>query len=284
MTAVFPRLDTQPFPAGSRIALALEYCGGEFKGWQSQAKPRVATVQDSLEAALAKVLARPVALICAGRTDAGVHASHQVVHFDLPVARSEKALVMGCNSQLPHSLAVKWVRPVDAEFHARFSATARRYRYIILNRPLRSAHLHGLVTQNPLQLDAELMHREAQVLLGEQDFSAFRAASCQSPTAMRNLHFIAVRRRGEFVVIDLQGNAFLHHMVRNIAGVLMAVGSGEMSAGWTAEVLASRDRTQGGVTARPEGLYLVDVSYPEQFSLPATELGPQFMNNLALPA
>ncbi|MBD2859049.1 tRNA pseudouridine(38-40) synthase TruA [Spongiibacter sp. KMU-158] len=282
MNTPFPQLDTQPFAAGSRIALALAYRGGDFKGWQSQGKPRVNTAQDCLETALAKITNQPVSLVCAGRTDAGVHASYQVVHFDLPCPRSEKALVMGCNSNLPDSLAVKWVRSVDPDFHARFSATARRYRYIILNRPLRDVHMSGLVTQYAHPLDAALMNDEAQALVGEQDFSAFRAASCQSRTPMRNIHFISVKRRGDYVVIDLQGNAFLHHMVRNIAGVLMAVGSGQMPAGWTAEVLASCDRTQGGVTARPEGLYLVDVSYPAHFALPENQPGPAFLADISL--
>ncbi len=277
MNTDFRRLSSEAIAAGTRIALALEYQGGEFKGWQSQAKPRVSTVQDALEQALVEVCAAPVSLICAGRTDAGVHASHQLVHFTLPCSRSEKALVMGCNAKLPKSVSVKWVRAVSDDFHARFSATARRYRYLIHNAPLRSPHLQGLATFFDQPLDAELMHREAQALLGENDFSAFRAASCQSRTPMRNIHFLNVTRFGDFVLIDLEGNAFLHHMVRNIAGVLMAVGSGQMPAGWTAEVLASRDRTQGGVTARPDGLYLVDVTYPSEYGLPSTALGPAFI-------
>lgn len=273
----FERAAPEPLPTGTRIAMALEYQGRAYRGWQRQDKPYVSTVQAAVEAAVSHVAAQPVTILCAGRTDAGVHASHQLIHFDTPVARSAKAWLAGSNALLPEDVAAKWVRPVPADFHARFSATARRYRYVILNQARRSAHLVGGVTHFDLPLDAELMHREAQCLLGEQDFSAFRAASCQSVSPMRNIHFITVQRFGRMVMIDIQGNAFLHHMVRNIAGVLMAVGSGQQPPGWTADVLATRDRTQGGVTAKPDGLYLVDVIYPPQFGLPAAAPGPEFV-------
>lgn len=273
----FVRYDSKLLAAPRRIALALEYNGQQYRGWQRQAKPPMASVQAQLERALSKVAATPLSVICAGRTDAGVHAAHQVVHFDSPVARSLKAWTLGINAQLPADIAVKWAQPVADDFHARFSAGARRYRYIILNRSRPTAHLRGLVTHVDAPLDVALMHREAQVLVGEQDFSAFRAAACQSRTAMRNIHFVHLRQCGPFVVIDIQGNAFLHHMVRNIAGVLIAVGRGDKAPGWTAQVLASRDRCQGGVTARPDGLYLVDVSYPPAFALPGNELGPDFL-------
>jgi len=275
----FERADTETLPEGTRIAMALEYQGGAYRGWQSQDKPKVATIQDALESALSSVAASPVTVICAGRTDAGVHASHQVVHFDAPVGRSVKAWHAGCNALLPTDIAVRWVRPVAGDFHARFSATARRYRYVILNQLRRSAHLVGGVTHIDVPLDEALMHREAQVLVGEQDFSAFRAASCQSHSPMRNIHYVNVNRHGRYVVIDIQGNAFLHHMVRNIAGVLVAVGSGAQPVGWTAEVLASRDRSQGGVTAKPHGLYLVDVNYPSEFDLPQLSPGPEFIRS-----
>ncbi|MDX1504071.1 MAG: tRNA pseudouridine(38-40) synthase TruA [Spongiibacter sp.] len=277
----FTRVDSTPLPAGTRIAMGIEYHGSPFRGWQSQAKPRVPTIQDALEGALSSVAAKPVTVICAGRTDAGVHASSQVVHFDAPSPRSQKAWLAGCNSLLPDEVAVKWVTAVDSEFHARFSATARRYRYLILNQPTRSAQLVKAITHCDQPLDAALMHKEAQCLLGEQDFSAFRAASCQSLSPMRNIHFIRVERFGRLVMIDIQGNAFLHHMVRNIAGVLMAVGGGQAKPGWTAEVLASKDRTQGGVTAKPHGLYLVDVSYPAAFNLPKAPIGPEFIRTFA---
>ncbi|MFT6577647.1 MAG: tRNA pseudouridine38-40 synthase [Zhongshania sp.] len=273
----FDRFADDPLPVGCRIAMAVEYQGSAYRGWQSQDKPKVATVQDALQAAISSIAATPVTVICAGRTDAGVHATHQVVHFDAPVARSLKAWVAGVNAKLPKDVAVQWARRVPDDFHARFSATARRYRYIILNQARRSAHLASGLSLVEQPLDAELMHREAQVLLGEQDFSAFRAASCQSKTAMRNIHFANVSRQGRYVVLDIGGNAFLHHMVRNIAGVLIAVGAGHMPVGWTQQVLASRDRNQGGVTAKPHGLYLVDVSYPSHFNLPESRIGPDFV-------
>jgi tRNA pseudouridine38-40 synthase len=276
-SAAFERIGSAPLAEG-RIALAVEYQGGGYRGWQRQANPQMASVQEQLETALSRIAARETTVICAGRTDAGVHAGHQLVHFDAPAGRSLKAWVAGCNSLLPRDVVVKWARPVAEDFHARFSATARRYRYVILNRSRTSAHLNGLVTHVDTPLNVALMHSEAQSLLGERDFSAFRAASCQSHTAMRNIHFVDVRRWQDFVVIDIQGNAFLHHMVRNIAGVLIAVGSAEKPAGWTAEVLESCDRTQGGVTAKPDGLYLVDVIYPEKYALPLNVPGPSFLS------
>ncbi|GAB3380149.1 tRNA pseudouridine(38-40) synthase TruA [Spongiibacter taiwanensis] len=273
----FTRLDSAPLNEG-RIALAVEYQGGAYRGWQRQADPPMASVQAQLEAALSQIAATDITVVCAGRTDAGVHAAHQVVHFDAPAGRSQKAWVKGGNSLLPNDVVVKWAVPVSADFHARFSATRRRYRYVILNRSQPSAYLAGMVTHVDQPLDVSLMHREAQVLVGEQDFSAFRAASCQSHTPWRFIEFVEVRRWQDFVVIDIQGNAFLHHMVRNIAGVLMAVGLGEQAPGWTAKVLASQDRTQGGVTAKPDGLFLVDVAYPENFALPVHSPGPSFLN------
>jgi tRNA pseudouridine38-40 synthase len=263
--------------AGQRVALALEYEGSAFYGWQAQRDPAVATVQETLETALSRVADAPVVTVCAGRTDAGVHASHQVVHFDSPVARDEKAYVFGGNSHLPKSLSIKWARPVATDFHARFSATARRYRYLILNRPLRSAHFHHLATLVHQPLDAQLMHLEAQSLLGERDFSSFRGAGCQSSTPMRNVHFIEVVRRGDWIVVDIQANAFLLHMVRNIVGTLIAVGSGRQQPGWTAQVMAARDRTQAAMTAPANGLYLVDVLYPDHYALPREVPGPPFV-------
>lgn len=265
------------FGAGGRVALALEYDGTGFHGWQSQRRLGVPTVQETLESALSRIAAQPITTLCAGRTDTGVHGAHQVVHFDAPVARDEKAWVVGSNTLLPPGIAVQWARPVPLEFHARFSATARRYRYVILNRPVRSAHLGRLATLARDPLDAALMHAEAQCLLGEQDFSSFRGAGCQSNTPMRNVHFVEVRRFGAWVVIDIQANAFLLHMVRNIVGTLLAVGAGRRPPGWTAAVFAARDRRRAAPTAPPQGLYLVDVSYPDCFGLPAGVLAPAFL-------
>ncbi|MDX9768433.1 MAG: tRNA pseudouridine(38-40) synthase TruA [Ectothiorhodospiraceae bacterium] len=269
------------FAAGDRVALALEYDGSAFYGWQAQRNLRLPTIQETLENALGRIAAAPVTTVCAGRTDAGVHASHQIVHFDTPSARDERAWVFGANTHLPAGIAVKWARPVAADFHARFSATARRYRYAILNRPTRSAHLGALATHWVPSLDADLMHAEAQCLLGERDFSSFRGAGCQSNTPMRNVHFVTVIRRGDWVVVDIQANAFLLHMVRNIVGTLLAVGSGKQPAGWAAEVLALRDRTKAAMTAPPNGLYLVDVDYPAHFGLPRDVPGPAFLAPLA---
>ncbi len=265
------------FQPGDRVALALSYDGSAYRGWQSQRKPQVDTVQEVLQTCLSRIADAPVTVQCAGRTDAGVHASHQLVHFDTPAARDEKAWVMGGNTQLPRDIAVHWARPVPRTFHARFSATARRYRYLILNTPARSALLSSGVTWESRPLDAGRMHAAAQALVGERDFTSYRAVACQSRTPMRNVHFIDVTRRGDLVVIDIQANAFLHHMVRNIAGVLMTIGSGREPVEWAGQVLAARDRTAGAATAPPYGLYLVDILYPAAFGLPATEPGPYFL-------
>lgn len=268
------------FPAGSRLALALQYDGTHFNGWQQQRSPSMPSVQDALEKALSKVANEPVTVQCAGRTDSGVHASHQLVHFDTPVDRAETAWTLGVNSQLPASVAVKWVTAVPSEFNARFSATARRYRYIILNSDQRPAHLSTGVTWINQRLDEGAMDKAAQALLGERDFSAFRAAGCQSRTAMRNVHHARVIRAGELVVLDIQANAFLHHMVRNIAGSLIEVGLGVQNAEWLAALLAAQDRTLAAATAPAAGLYLVDVHYPEGFGLPKEHPGPFFVRQL----
>jgi tRNA pseudouridine38-40 synthase len=263
--------------ASARIALALEYDGSGFFGWQAQRRLGLPTVQETLEKALSIVADQPIGTVCAGRTDTGVHASLQIVHFDTSAVRPEAAWVLGGNTHLPAGIAIQWAVPVAADFSARFSATARRYRYVIFNRRLRSAHSSRLATHIVHPLDANLMHAEAQCLLGERDFSAFRGAGCQSNTPMRNVHFVEVRRRGDYVVVDIQANAFLLHMVRNIVGTLVAVGSGRKPAGWTAEIFAGLDRTRAAATAAPYGLYLVDVIYPSACGLPASEPGPAFL-------
>ncbi len=272
-------LSSEALPAGTRIACRIEYDGSRFCGWQSQPHLDVATVQDTLERGIAAVADQPLRVHCAGRTDTGVHGHGQVIHFDAPVVRSPRAWVLGTNANLPPAVRVHWAVGVPAEFHARFSATARRYRYVIANTPVRPALLGGQVTWQRLPLDADLMHAEAQVLCGEQDFSAFRAAACQSRSPMRNVRAIAVTRRGPLVVIDIEANAFLHHMVRNIAGALMAVGAGRQSPGWVAALLAGRDRTVAADTAPAAGLYLVAVVYPAAFALPATPEGPLWLGD-----
>jgi tRNA pseudouridine38-40 synthase len=275
-----PQSFSASFNSGDRVALALSYDGTAYHGWQSQRKPQVATVQDALEFALGKVANTPVSVQCAGRTDAGVHASHQIVHFDSPVSRNEKAWVCGGNMYLPNNISIHWAKPVPADFNARYSATARRYRYVILNTPSRPALLANGVTWQNHPLDEHKMHSAAQALIGELDFTSYRAVACQSPTPMRNVHFIEVSRVGDMVIIDLQANAFLQHMVRNIAGVLMAIGTGTKPVEWCREVLLAKDRRQAAATASPNGLYMVDVIYPSDFALPDSKPGPFFLSQL----
>ncbi len=268
---------TAQFRQGDRVAMAVSYDGSAFHGWQSQRKPQVATVQEALEKALSSIADAPVIVQCAGRTDAGVHASHQMVHFDSPSDRGEKAWVSGGNTHLPSGISIHWAKPVTQAFNARFSATARRYRYIILNTPARSALLAGGVTWENRPLNEQAMHEAGQALLGELDFTSYRAVACQSKTPMRNVHFVEVTRRADMVIIDIEANAFLHHMVRNIAGVLLAIGTGIKPVEWAEEVLLAKDRKVGAATAPPDGLYLVGVTYPETFQLPQSEPGPFFL-------
>lgn len=248
-----------------RIILGVEYDGSRFCGWQWQ--PQKRSVQQILEEALSKVANQPVTVICAGRTDAGVHAFEQVVHFDVAVERELHAWLLGGNSNLPDDVRIIWVKEAIGDFHARYSAIARFYRYIILNRPAKSALLPRQATWCFPLLDAEKMHQAAQFLIGEHDFSSFRAQGCQSKSPLRFMHFIDVYRDGEKVIMDISANAFLHHMVRNIAGVLMAVGLGKQPVNWTQDLLAIKNRTLAGITAPPDGLYLGAVYYPERYGL-----------------
>ncbi|MEM6513457.1 MAG: tRNA pseudouridine(38-40) synthase TruA [Pseudomonadota bacterium] len=249
-----------------RLALGIEYDGGAYNGWQRQRVGR--GVQEVLEDCARQVADHDVEIVCAGRTDTGVHASGQVGHFDTDSERSERGWVLGINSALPDDISVRWVRPVSDDFHARFSATGRRYRYRILNRLVRSALERDRCWWIYQPLDADAMHRAGQQLLGEHDFSAFRAAACQANTANRELTTLTVGRDGDWITLEVAGNAFLQHMVRNITGTLVAVGSGQQPETWVADVLASRDRKQGGITAPPQGLTLTQVNYPQAFALP----------------
>lgn len=250
-----------------RVALGVQYDGSEFRGWQVQ-RPGVRTVQSCLERALTHVADHPVSLICAGRTDAGVHGIGQVTHFDTTAVRSARSWVLGGNANLPPDLSLIWACEVPEDFHARFSALSRRYRYLIFNQPHRSALWHRRATWCYRALEAERMHEAGQALVGEHDFSSFRAAECQARHPVREIRELVVRRWGDGVVLEVEANAFLHHMVRNIAGVLMAIGVGDRPVEWAREVLERRDRTQGGVTAPAEGLYLLAVRYPERYDLP----------------
>lgn len=258
-----------------RIALGIEYDGAAVYGWQRQRE--VPSVQEHLERALSTVADTTIEVQCAGRTDAGVHATGQVVHFDCEAVRPLKAWTMGVNANLPSSVAVKWCVHVSDDFNARFSATGRRYRYVIYNHKMRPAILEQGITHIHRPLNEQLMHEAAQALLGEQDFSAFRAALCQSKTPFRNVTNVTVSRHGAFVVVDISANAFLHHMVRNIVGSLVEIGSGHQPVDWIATLLAGRDRTLSAATAKPNGLYLVKVDYPDAFGLPEQPLGPLFL-------
>jgi tRNA pseudouridine38-40 synthase len=250
-----------------RIALGIEYDGGDFAGWQLQ-EGGVRTVQGNVERALSQVADHPVRVVCAGRTDAGVHATAQVVHFDTDAERGMRSWVHGANANLPKTVSVQWARTVADDFHARFSAVRRRYRYVILNREIRPSFLDSRVVWEYRPLNESLMQQAAQSLVGEHDFSAYRAMACQAKSPVRNLYDLSVNRDRDLLILDLEANAFLHHMVRNIAGVLMDIGAGKQSPGWAREVLESRDRTLGGVTAPPHGLYLTCVSYPAHIELP----------------
>ncbi|TKB49850.1 tRNA pseudouridine(38-40) synthase TruA [Ferrimonas sediminicola] len=258
-----------------RVALGIEYDGSRYYGWQRQRE--VVGVQQRLEEAISVVANHPVEVSCAGRTDAGVHGTGQVVHFDTDAIRPERAWTLGLNANLPEDIAVRWAQPVSDEFHARFSATARRYRYIIYNHRYRPAILGRGVSHYYHHLDERLMHQAGQQLLGENDFSAFRAVQCQSKSPWRNVHQLSVSRRNHFVIMDIKANAFVHHMVRNIVGSLMEVGKGEQPVEWIAELLAGRDRNLAAATAKAEGLYLVEVDYPDQFGLPKSQPGPLFL-------
>jgi len=251
------------------MAAVVEYDGSAFSGWQRQKGARAErTVQQCVEAALSQVADHPVQVTVAGRTDAGVHALAQVIHFDTSAVRSEYSWVRGSNSNLPDDVALLWAGQTGDDFHARFSATGRHYHYVILNRPIRTTHLRGRVTWEYRLLDAGRMQAAAQYLVGTHDFSSFRAVECQAKSPVREVRALSVERHGELVHIRAYANAFLQHMVRNIAGVLMQIGAGEREPAWAQEVLQARDRRQGGVTAPPDGLYLTEIEYPAPYKIP----------------
>jgi tRNA pseudouridine38-40 synthase len=255
----------------ARVAVGVEYDGSAFAGWQFQRHAR--SVQGELEQALSHVADHPVALIAAGRTDAGVHALEMVAHFDTSATRPLHAWVFGANARASHELSVHWAHAVPDTFDARRSARARRYVYRILDRRPRPALERQRVCWVRRELDVAAMNAAARTLIGHQDFSAFRAAECQSPTPLRDLTDAVVERNGPYVDVRVRANAFLHHMVRNIAGSLILVGRGERPVDWLATVLRSRDRTQAGPTAPPQGLYFAGAEYPDEFGLPSYTLG-----------
>jgi tRNA pseudouridine38-40 synthase len=250
-----------------RLAVGIEYDGGAYCGWQQQTD--ALSVQVALEAALSRVADQPIGVICAGRTDAGVHAREQVAHFDTDAQRSARAWLLGANSYLPRDISLRWAQPVADDFHARFNALARSYRYLILNRVTRSALAHGraLVVHQPL--DVEAMQAGAQWLIGEHDFSAFRSSECQARSPVRHVRALRVVRSGDWLTIDATANAFLHHMVRNIVGLLLAIGQRRVAPERARQQLESRARSSGEATAAAHGLYLWRVEYAAQFGLPA---------------
>jgi tRNA pseudouridine38-40 synthase len=252
-----------------RIALGLEYDGSAFSGWQIQAGEET-TVQGDLEQALSRIADQSIEKTqVAGRTDAGVHATEQVIHFETTSTRSENSWVMGTNRHLQASpISVLWAKPVGDDFHARFSALRRRYRYVILSRQVRPTFLHTQVAWERKQLNLQRMQQAAEYFVGEHDFNAYRTVHCQAHSPVKKIFFLNVSQRGEFYYIDIEANSFLHHMVRNIAGVLMTIGTGEAEPEWAETVLETCDRTQGGVTASAHGLYLTKVTYNDKFELP----------------
>lgn len=248
-----------------RIALQVEYDGSQYYGWQSQ--PGLRTIQEAVERAIGKVADEEISISCAGRTDTGVHATQQIVHFDTQKERSTRSWIHGTNSFLPKDVCVRWGKEMPDTFHARFSAVSRAYRYVIFNAPVRPALMRSNLTWQYRQLDHRLMHDAGQYLLGELDFTSFRSVECQSKTPMRNVTSLNVTRHHDFVVIHIQANAFLHHMVRNIAGVLMSVGAGKKPVDWVQDVLSAKDRRKGAETAPPYGLYLTQVVYPDEYGV-----------------
>ena len=259
-----------------RIALGVEYDGSRYCGWQRQ-KHDTETVQQYLEMALSRVADHPVTVICAGRTDTGVHGVGQVVHFDSEAERKQRGWIFGCNTNLPDSISVRWAKPVDDQFHARFSAQSRAYRYVIYNHTVRPALGIKHLTWNHYSLDLERMREASKVLIGEHDFSSFQAQGCQAKSPIRTIQTLELHARGPLIIMDIQANAFLQHMVRNIAGVLMAICCGKRPLEWIDEVLGHRNRTLGGVTAPPYGLYFMKVQYPDHYQIPEPAVDIPFM-------
>lgn len=260
-----------------RYALCVEYSGTAYHGWQIQREDNVPSIQGKVELALSRIANSPVTVICAGRTDARVNATYQIIHVDSPVQRDARAWVLGTNSHLPDDIAIQWAKPVSHDFHARFSALERRYRYLIYSHPVKPGLMPKGVTWTHKKMDVERMKKAAAHLIGKHDFTSYRAVGCQAKSPVRDVRQLDIYRSGRLVVIDVRANAFLHHMIRNFAGVLMAVGCGEAEPDWALQVLKARDRREGGVTAPPYGLYFVDVRYPDEFDLPKSEIGPYFL-------
>ncbi|MDO8954188.1 MAG: tRNA pseudouridine(38-40) synthase TruA [Gammaproteobacteria bacterium] len=259
-----------------RIALGLEYLGSQYFGWQKQIGHP--TIQETLEKALSQVADHPVTIFSAGRTDTGVHASAQVVHFDTTAQRRDLAWTFGVNSLMPDSIRVQWIKAVPDSFHARFSAMSRSYRYIIHNSRVKSAILSQQMTWHPIPLDVTAMQEAAQYLIGRHDFTSYRSSDCQAHSPVRNLMICNVIRKGDLVIIEVKANGFLHHMVRNLAGVLVKIGEAKMPPEWAREVLLARDRRAAAKMLGPDGLYLTEIGYPQEYQLPLGLPGPVFLH------
>ena len=262
------------FPEGmTRIALGVEYNGASYNGFQKQ-KTTTNTIQTHLEFALTQIAKENITLVCAGRTDAGVHASSQVVHFDTLANRPSQAWVKGVNAHLPDNIRIRWAKNVDQSFHARFQARSRTYRYVIYANPVAPAILNQQVTWVRYKLDLASMADACSHLIGLHDFSSFRGSRCQASNALREIYDLNLKAYGQFIVMEVRANAFLLHMVRNIAGALIEIGKGAESASWLGSLLMLRHRTQGPATSSPFGLYFVDVEYDSKYELPVLPKGP----------
>lgn len=270
-------IKTDPKPG--RIAISVEYDGSAYRGWQAQ-KHDSQVVQTEVEKALSKVADEPIKLVCSGRTDSGVHASSQICHFDTVAHRDPYNWVMGVNTQLPNDISLSWAQQVDPEFHARFSARSRQYVYLIRQSSYRSALLRNSMTFTHKSLDPELMGEAGSSLLGTHDFNAYRSAQCQAKTSVRTLSHLSVHCHEGVIAVHVEANGFLQNMVRNIVGVLTAIGSQEEPVIWARQVLESRDRTRGGVTAPPHGLYFLGPTYDDHFGLPKTVRIPQIAKDI----
>ncbi|MEQ1085784.1 tRNA pseudouridine(38-40) synthase TruA [Acinetobacter seifertii] len=260
-----------------RYAVGIEFSGVQYRGWQTQ-QPGVASVQETIERVLSKIADEPIALHGAGRTDAGVHATNMVAHFDTNAIRPETGWLRGANSQLPKDISIQWIKVMDENFHARFKATARRYRYVIYNTPCRPALLHKQVTHIYQHLDVQKMIKAASKFEGTHNFETFRAAACQSNKPVRHVTHCRLFEHGRYLVLDIQADGFLHHMVRNIVGCLLEIGQGMYEIDHIDTMFAAQDRKAAGVTAPPDGLYFIQCYYPEQFDLPQPPLGPHWLN------
>lgn len=260
-----------------RYAVGIEFCGTRFKGWQTQ-QAGVRSIQETIEQVLSKIADEPIILHGAGRTDAGVHATNMVAHFDTTAIRPERGWLMGANTQLPKDIALRWIQEMDLDFHARFKACARRYRYVVYNAPQRPALLYGQVTHAYYPLDVEKMMLASRKFEGTHNFESFRAAACQSNQPVRHVKHCRLTQHGQFLVLDIQADGFLHHMVRNIMGCLLEIGQGMYDIDHIDTIFQAEDRKAAGITAPPHGLYFVNAYYPEQFHLPKVPLGPAWLN------